>query len=295
MSSGPWIKMRTELLVDPRVDAMADMLGVNRAVVIGGLFMVWAAADSQTVDGFFKGGTVGGIDRRAELPGFGRAMVSVGWLEEVDGGVQLPRFTEHQETTTFGRKLKETTRKAEYRKRVPSLSRDCPAQNAPQERDIDGTLSTLSSVSRFSGSKGESEGEKPPTFNPNTDGIRISHVFRAYPKLGRVESGAAQDAIREAVEWIIANRPDITDPLAFLQERTEAYARSPIAQTKFVLKAANWYGRRSFFDPDEAWQRDDGKPKALDMAEFDRLQQETEARNARLKARNGNQRSQAVH
>lgn len=142
--AGDWIKMRTNLLTDPKVLAMTAYLAADRdftawwlagtrldvrhsvtevvttaalrLVTAGGLLLVWAAANEHTDDGFFPGIDLDGLDDIAGIASFGAAMRSVGWASEDAGrfGVSLPNFSEYN-TTGPRRPLTNAQRQALHR------------------------------------------------------------------------------------------------------------------------------------------------------------------------------------
>lgn len=114
-----WIKMRTDLYRDPKVICMADKLmhgdsplaryvnqfcqcdmavtrNVTRNAVVGGLVAVWGVLRHRGTrvgdDLIVPDCSDAVLDDIADLPGFGEAMCSVGWAEETDDGVILPKF-----------------------------------------------------------------------------------------------------------------------------------------------------------------------------------------------------------
>lgn len=122
--AGDWIKMRSGLLTNPKVIRMARSLASNRffmdwwtrgtnkhcddsvyemcdvtvvtRVTVGSLLSVWAAVNEcASEDGFVKGITLFEVDEMAGAPGFGDAMVTVGWVEEEEDGLLFPNFHEH--------------------------------------------------------------------------------------------------------------------------------------------------------------------------------------------------------
>lgn len=93
--SGDWLKMRCDLWDDPRVAALCDKLGSSEAAVIGGLYRLWTIADQHSVDGLLVAMTPTALDRKTGLPGFSDAMEAIGWLTKESGGLQVPRFNEH--------------------------------------------------------------------------------------------------------------------------------------------------------------------------------------------------------
>ncbi|MFP5340444.1 MAG: hypothetical protein ACLGIW_18465, partial [Gammaproteobacteria bacterium] len=97
--AGDWIKMRGNLWDDPRVAALVDATDTTEAQVVGGLYWLWATADQHTEDGHLPGLTLRQIDRKTGIPGFGAALVAIGWLSDGEGGVVLSNFTEHNGTS----------------------------------------------------------------------------------------------------------------------------------------------------------------------------------------------------
>ena len=97
--AGDWIKMRTNLWDDPRVSNLCDLTGCNEAAVIGGLYWLWATADDHSADGELHGLTLAAIARKTGVSNLGTALSQIGWIEEIDGGVRLIRFSEHNGTS----------------------------------------------------------------------------------------------------------------------------------------------------------------------------------------------------
>lgn len=108
--AGDWIKMRDNLWDDPRVSRLCDMTGSTEATAIGGLFWLWATCDQHTENGRLEGVTTATIDRKTRIKGFGKALISVGWLEESEDGLSIPRFDEHNGASAKRRAM-ETRRK----------------------------------------------------------------------------------------------------------------------------------------------------------------------------------------
>lgn len=119
--AGDWIKMRPALLTSPKVNGIARYLEENqqtaralstgyggplreivtrtvmRHVTVSALLVIWGAANEHTEDGAFRNADLSDIDDMAGIPGFGEAMVSVGWavVNENDCSVMLPNFNEY--------------------------------------------------------------------------------------------------------------------------------------------------------------------------------------------------------
>lgn len=123
--AGDWIKMRCNLWDDPRVSGLADATKTKEATIIGGLYWLWATADQHTQDGFLQGMTLQTIDRKTGIKGFGYALESIGWAIEVEGGVTLPRFQEHNGASAKER-AQTAKRVATHKKRANAKVTDEP-------------------------------------------------------------------------------------------------------------------------------------------------------------------------
>lgn len=97
--AGDWIKMRKNLLGDPRVVRIMSALRADRFRTVGGLFAAWCLLDEQTTDGRLEGYTAEIFDELVGIPGIATAMQSVGWLEIGANFVAAPRFSEHNGQT----------------------------------------------------------------------------------------------------------------------------------------------------------------------------------------------------
>lgn len=112
--AGEWIKMRTNLWDDPRVSHLCDLVDQPEAMVVGALYWLWAMADEHSEDGLLPGLTLRAIDRKTGVAGIGAALVQIGWLAEVDGGVEVVKFAEHNGTSAK-RRCQDAQRKATVR------------------------------------------------------------------------------------------------------------------------------------------------------------------------------------
>lgn len=143
--AGDWIKMRVDLYRDPKVCALADALmktdgdlaryinqntqrdmnvtrNVMRNVAVGALLSVWGVMRSRGKriddDLVCRGVTALVIDDITEVQGFGAAMLSVGWVEEIDGAIVFPRFfEEHNTDPTESAKQKNAERQRRFREK----------------------------------------------------------------------------------------------------------------------------------------------------------------------------------
>lgn len=119
--SGDWIKMRANLWDDPRVAKLCDITDQPEAMVIGGLYWLWATADQHSEDGTMNGLTMRSIDRKAGIKGFSAALISVGWIEDSEAGVIICRFEEHNGASA--------KKRCQTAKRVAAFK----AANAPEQ------------------------------------------------------------------------------------------------------------------------------------------------------------------
>lgn len=93
--AGDWMKIELELPDKPEVHAMAGMLNIDPDAVVGKLIRVWQWFDKHTTDGNAYGVTYLLLDRITNVTGFSEAMVFVGWLEQKDKILHMPKFDRH--------------------------------------------------------------------------------------------------------------------------------------------------------------------------------------------------------
>ena len=119
--AGEWVKMRSALLANPKVHAIAKVIGMDsragsvlttgfsgcpdevlaryalRYVTVTALLCVWSSANEHATGGILSCCDLEDIDEIAGVPGFGQAMASVGWAipDEATKCVSLPNFSDH--------------------------------------------------------------------------------------------------------------------------------------------------------------------------------------------------------
>ncbi len=113
--AGEWIKMRTNLWNDPRVSRLCDLTDQPEAMIIGGLYWLWAMADEHSEDGFLPELTLRSIDRKTGVKGLGQALIDIGWMVELEDGLQVANFDEHNGASAKRRTM-DAKRKANVRK-----------------------------------------------------------------------------------------------------------------------------------------------------------------------------------
>ena len=155
--AGDWIKMRTSLLTNPKVNGIARLLesdsdvsrvlstgdhgtmreivtrNVMRHVTVSSLLIIWGAANEHTRDGVFRNADLSDVDDMVGIPGFGAAMSAVGWAvyDEAENSVSLPNFNEYNtsgQERSAGAKTA-AQRQRDYRERKKS-------QNCDVTRDV---------------------------------------------------------------------------------------------------------------------------------------------------------------
>jgi len=143
--AGDWIKMRTDLYRDPKVCVMADALlaadgdlarhvdqhcqramavtrNVTRNATVGALVSVWGVmrlrGKRQDDDLVCRGVKACVLDDIADLPGFGDAMLGVGWAIETPEGLVFPNFFgDYNADPTAGAASSSAERQRRYRER----------------------------------------------------------------------------------------------------------------------------------------------------------------------------------
>lgn len=89
----------------PEVFEMAEILGIDPDAVVGKLLRVWSWFDEQSRDGHASVTVRTLLDRRAGVPDFVTAMISVGWLSELNGRFILPNYERHNGSSAKSRAL----------------------------------------------------------------------------------------------------------------------------------------------------------------------------------------------
>ncbi len=127
--AGEWIKVRTNLWNDPRVSQLCDLTGTPEAMIVGGLYWLWATADEHTETGLMPGLSLSAVDRKTGIVGFGAALVSIDWVHETANGIVLARFDEHNGTSAKTRA--QTARRVANHKNNAQVTPESQTANAP--------------------------------------------------------------------------------------------------------------------------------------------------------------------
>lgn len=103
--AGDWMKIELDLPDKPEVHHIATALTLDPDAVVGKLLRVWAWFDKHTVDGNARGVTYALLDRITSVTGFGEAMSSVGWMNQKDQVLVMPKFDAHTSKSAKTRAL----------------------------------------------------------------------------------------------------------------------------------------------------------------------------------------------
>lgn len=133
--AGDWIKMRADLHTHPKVVRMASALKADRLRIVGGLHSAWCLFDVHSVDGFLDGYSADTLDDLIGFPGFSRAMMAVGWLEENGESLVMPRFEAHNGQSAK-RRAQDADRKRNVRKASASEADKKRAREEKRREDI---------------------------------------------------------------------------------------------------------------------------------------------------------------
>jgi len=133
--AGDWIKMRADLHTHPKVVRMASALKADRLRIVGGLHSAWCLFDVHSVDGFLDGYSADTLDDLIGFPGFSRAMMAVGWLEENGESLVMPRFEAHNGQSAK-RRAQDADRKRNIRKTSASEADKKRTREEKRREDI---------------------------------------------------------------------------------------------------------------------------------------------------------------
>lgn len=117
--AGDWIKMRTLLHEDMKVEQIADLTGLDTFAVIGRLHRLWSWVGENSETGEEVPTTDGRINVRLQCGQFADALRTVGWLAGSEGCMSFPNFTEHNGSSAK-RRVQDSARKAENRRSKPA-------------------------------------------------------------------------------------------------------------------------------------------------------------------------------
>lgn len=220
-----WIKMRSSLLTNPKVIRMARVLladpqfmdwlcpgrgcdavterdvPVVTRIVVGSLLATWSAAnDTAARDGIVRHAASRDIDQTAGVPGFGKALAAVGWLEDLpDGeGICFTNFEEHnspqKERSLTAKSGAERNKEYRERKKQETL-RDAQRDGA---RDVTVTSQRDDRVGKKRVEKKNPSGSTPPV-KPASKPKAAKRVPADFEVTAELQTWAAEKAPQ--VDW----------------------------------------------------------------------------------------------
>lgn len=139
-----WIKVEVITPDKPEIYQIAEILSIDPDAVLGKMVRVWAWADQQTIDGNAGSVTKSVIDRLTFITGFADALISVGWMANINNKLTFPNFERHNGDSSKKRALT-NRRVAEHRKKknhnvtIPALQKALPEE----EEEVKDTLSNV--------------------------------------------------------------------------------------------------------------------------------------------------------
>jgi hypothetical protein len=132
--AGDWMKIELELPDKPEVHAIAGMLNLDSDSVVGKLIRVWQWFDKHTTDGNAYGVTLSLPDRITSVTGFGEAMMLVGWLEQNDKTLTMPKFDRHTSASAKTRAL--TNKRVEKSRNAVTVTKALPEKRREDNKYI---------------------------------------------------------------------------------------------------------------------------------------------------------------
>lgn len=100
-----WIKIEHDLMTSPKFVTLSLRFRDARVTVLGACVTLWMIADKHSVDDHLHGMTLEGVDALVGLPGFGQALVDIGWLRVHDGSLEVVGYQRHNGSTAKARAL----------------------------------------------------------------------------------------------------------------------------------------------------------------------------------------------
>jgi len=242
-----WIKIRTDIYRDPKVCLMAEHLessdgdlaryvrqnkqrdmavtrNVTRHAIVGCLVTVWGVirhrgkreCDNATLPGV----TVNVLDDIADIPGFGEAMESVGWVEQTEEGIVFPNYYGNYNSEPSSSKAMtalERQRNCRTRKRHEKCHENVTTvtgKNRDMSRDVTTEKSREEKSRDKSKTHTETFGDSPAAAIPSeptadaveceqdaADSMTAAHlVMTSWNAVGPVRSSRLNDKLRSSIK-----------------------------------------------------------------------------------------------
>ncbi|ECM9840336.1 TPA: Pyocin large subunit [Salmonella enterica] len=206
--AGDWIKMRADLHTHPKVVRMASALKADRLRIVGGLHSAWCLFDVHSVDGFLDGYSAETLDDLIGFPGFARAMMAVGWLEEEGESLVMPRFEAHNGQSAK-RRAQDADRKRNVRKASASDADKKRTREEKRREDIKDKTPQIGDAKNQP--VDNSGGDKTDPNNIVLDGYAPPGGSGAFGKFTLPENWKPDpDFIQRAALWGVNLKTDVT-------------------------------------------------------------------------------------
>lgn len=115
--AGDWVKVEKSTMDKPEIRAIARECGVSKEMGFTSWLRLWCWFDGETDTGHFAVLTPEDCDDVGRLPGLGRALALVGWIEFTpDGGAIIRNWDRHNGVSAKKRALT-NRRKVGWRER----------------------------------------------------------------------------------------------------------------------------------------------------------------------------------
>lgn len=132
--AGDWIKFEVATPDKPEVIGIARILGIDQDAVVGKLVRIWIWADQQLRDGNGARVTKSFVDRVTFCAGFAQAMVEVGWLRDIEDGIEFSNFDRHNGQTAKTRALTKNRVASRRTKMLRTQRNDSVTESLPEKR-----------------------------------------------------------------------------------------------------------------------------------------------------------------
>lgn len=142
--AGDWMKIELELPDKPEIHAISGILNLDPDCVVGKLIRIWQWFDKHTTDGNAHGVTFSLPDRISGVTGFGEAMMFVGWLEQKDKTLVMPKFDRHTSASAKTRAL--TNKRVEKVRNAANVTLALPEKRREEKNNTNTPLAMLVSM-----------------------------------------------------------------------------------------------------------------------------------------------------
>jgi hypothetical protein len=256
-----WIKVRKELRHNAKVVMVASRIGVTSIHAFGAIVQTWMLADdSADENGFIEHLTFDHLNGIIGIEKLAEAMEEVGWITEVDGGVQFIDYQEHNGTTAKTRaqnqKRQALSRKRQSKKRHASVTIDHDKNISREEK-----IRLKNIKKKLIELEKEKEAKKKKKKRDLELKIKgwVEDIFQEYPR--RVGKAAAVRAINKALK---------KENYTFLMEKTKAFALDRRGKDpEFTPHPSTWFNREHYHDEPEENKKPEPKLKKLKAGTHD--------------------------